>query len=179
MLRKKLPRIWRIEKTLLSRGTYWKTAKIGIFLRSLIRNHARRVDWEIKYEDYQNYCFFFFEDSKIFNDPDSPSSCDSAYVSHQALITSSSRKPSRDIGMLRNTREEMSIPGNVFECQHARRDPDELHDDSRNLATTSAILRRNWEKWKRRTTAIDTFSLLFRKEQYKKSRRWKVSCVYD
>ena len=109
----------------------------------------------------------FFEDSKIFYDPDSPSSYDSAYVSHQALITSSSRKPSRDIGMLRNTREEMSIPGNVFECQHARRDPDELHDDSRNLATTSAILRRNWEKWKRRTIAIDTFSLLFEKSKTK------------
>ena len=28
----------------------------------------------------------------------------------------------------------MSIPGNVFDCQHASRDPDELHDDSRNLA---------------------------------------------
>ena len=54
---KKLPRIWRIEKTLLSRGKYWKTAKIGRFLRSLIRNHAQRVDWEIKYEDYQNYWY--------------------------------------------------------------------------------------------------------------------------
>ena len=57
MLRKKLPRIWRIEKTLLSRGKYWKTAKIGRFLRSLIRNHAQWVDWEIKYEDYQNYWY--------------------------------------------------------------------------------------------------------------------------
>ena len=83
----------------------------------------------------------YIEDSKIFYDPDSLSSYDSACVSHQALITSSSRKPSRDIAMLRNTREDMSFPGNVFECQHARRDPDELHNDSRNLATTSAILR--------------------------------------
>ena len=35
----------------------------------------------------------------------------------------------------------MSIPGNVFDCQHARRDPDELHNDSRHLATSSAILK--------------------------------------
>ena len=44
--------------------------------------------------------------------------------------------------MLRNTRENMSIPGNVFDCQHDRRDPDELHNDSRNLATPLAILRK-------------------------------------
>ena len=36
----------------------------------------------------------------------------------------------------------MSIPGNVFDCQYARRDPDEIHNDSRNLATSVAILRR-------------------------------------
>ena len=36
----------------------------------------------------------------------------------------------------------MSIPGNVFECQPARGDPDELHNDSRNLATPSRFLRR-------------------------------------
>ena len=35
-------------------------------------------------------------------------------VPHQALITLSSRKPSREVGMPRNTRENMSIPGNVF-----------------------------------------------------------------
>ena len=46
------------------------------------------------------------------------------YVPHQTLISSSSRKPSREVGMLRNTRGNMSIPGNVFDCQHARRDPD-------------------------------------------------------
>ena len=51
------------------------------------------------------------------------------------------RKPGREAGMLRNTRENMSIPGNVFDCQHARRNPDELHNDSRNFATPSAILK--------------------------------------
>ena len=63
--------------------------------------------------------------SLFFYDPDLLSSYDSAYVPHQALITSSSRKLSRDIGMPRNTREDVSLPGNVFDCQHARRDPDD------------------------------------------------------
>ena len=33
----------------------------------------------------------------------------------------------------------MSIHGNVFDRQHARRDPDELHNCARNLATSSGI----------------------------------------
>ena len=40
---------------------------------------------------------------------------------------------------VRNTRENMSIHGNVSDCQHAQRDPDELHNYSRNLATPSGI----------------------------------------
>ena len=36
----------------------------------------------------------------------------------------------------------MSIRGHVFDCQHARRDPDELYNYSRNLATPSGILRK-------------------------------------
>ena len=35
----------------------------------------------------------------------------------------------------------MRIPGNVFDRQHAQRDSDELHNDSRNLAISLAILR--------------------------------------
>ena len=35
----------------------------------------------------------------------------------------------------------MSIPGNVFDRQHAQRDSDELHGDSRDLAISLAILR--------------------------------------
>ena len=61
------------------------------------------------------------------------------YVPHQTLITSSSRKPSREVGMLRNKREIMSIPGNLFDRQHPRRDPEELHNDSRILAMSLAI----------------------------------------
>ena len=36
----------------------------------------------------------------------------------------------------------MGIPGNVLDCQPARRDIDELHDTSKNLATSSGILRK-------------------------------------
>ena len=36
----------------------------------------------------------------------------------------------------------MSIPGSVFDCQPARRVPEELHNDSRNLDTPSGIQRR-------------------------------------
>ena len=35
----------------------------------------------------------------------------------------------------------MSFPGNVFDCQSARRLPEELHNDSINLATPSGIQR--------------------------------------
>ena len=95
-----------------------------------LRDQVRRLQERLEH----------IEDSKIFYDPDSPSSCDSTYVPLQALVTSSSRKPSREVGMLRNTRENISILGNVLDCQHARRNPDELHNDSRNVATSSAIL---------------------------------------
>ena len=79
------------------------------------------------------------EDSKIFQDPDSPSSFGSAHVSHQALIPSSSKNPSREYRMQRNTREDPSIPGSVFDCQPARRVPEESYNDSRNLAASSGF----------------------------------------
>ena len=50
----------------------------------------------------------FIED---FKDSDSPSSSGSAHVSHQALLPSSFKKPGRESRMQRNTREDMSIPG--------------------------------------------------------------------
>ena len=94
-------------------------------------------------------------------------------VPHQALITSSSRKPGREVGMPRNARENMSIPGNVFDCQHVRRYSDELYNDSRKMATPSGIAddvedsekRRNWELWGRRIIAINTFTLLSSKSK--------------
>ena len=91
------------------------------------------------------------------------------YVPHQALITSSSRKPGREVGMLRNTREDMSTPGNVFDRQHAQRDSGELH-------MIQEIWRYHWRLWeqkelrivKRRTIAINTFTLLFRNSKERK-----------
>ena len=71
---------------------------------SLLRDQVRRLQERLKH----------IEDSKIWYDPDSPSSYDSTHVPHQALITSSSRKPEREVGMQRNTRENLSIPGHIF-----------------------------------------------------------------
>ena len=99
---------------------------------SLLRDQVRKLQKELK----------FLEDSKIFQDPDSPSSSGSAHVPHQARITSSSRKASRESRMQRNTREDTGIRGNVFDCQPARRVPKEIHNASRNLATPSGIQRR-------------------------------------
>ena len=49
---------------------------------SLLRDQVRKLQDRLE----------FIEDSKIFQDPDSPSSFGNAHVSHQALITSSPRK---------------------------------------------------------------------------------------
>ena len=75
--------------------------------------------------------------------------------------------------MPRNTRENMSIPGNVFDCQHARRDPVELHNDSRKLAISLAFLRKEGiqNSGSVKTIAINTFTLLFSKSEEKTSRR--------
>ena len=94
----------------------------------LLRDQGRRLQERLEYID----------DSKIFHDLDSPSGYDSTHVPHQALITSSSRKPSHEVGMLRNTRENMSIPGNVFDRQHAQRDPDDF-------STIQEIWQHHWE----------------------------------
>ena len=67
------------------------------------------------------------------------------------------------------TREKMSIPGNVFDCQHARRDLDELHNDSRNLAISSAILRTEaLRKVRSKDHCKQYHNLAVRKEQEKK-----------
>ena len=80
---------------------------------------------------------------------------------HQTLITSISMKPSCEIGMLRNTRDGLSIPGRVFDCWHARRDPDELYKCFKKFGDIFGYSenRRNWEKWERRTIAVNTFIL--------------------
>ena len=99
---------------------------------SLLRDQIRKLQERLE----------FIEDSKIFQDPDSSSSFGSAHVSHQALITPSSNKPSRESRMQRDTREDMSIPGNVFDRQPARRVPAESYNDSRNWEASPGIQRR-------------------------------------
>ena len=79
----------------------------------------------------------FIGDSRIFQDPDSPSSDGSTHISHQAHISSSSRKPSRESRTLRTTRAGMSISGDVHDCQPARGDPDEIRNNSKDLAKSS------------------------------------------
>ena len=69
----------------------------------------------------------FIEDSKTFYVPDLSSSHDNATFLIVLLFPRVPKKPSRDIGMLRSARDDVSIPGNVFDCQHARRVSDELH----------------------------------------------------
>ena len=63
--------------------------------------------------------------------------------------------------MLRNTRDGLSIPENVFDCWHARRDPDEFFKWFKKFGDIIGYSenRRNWEKWERRTIAVNTFIL--------------------
>ena len=103
---------------------------------SLLRDQIRKLTERME----------FIEDSRIFQDPDSPSSFGSAHVSHQALIPSNSKQPCRESRMQRNTREDMSIPGSVFDCQPARRVLAEFHYDLRNLASSGTHKREGIEK---------------------------------
>ena len=100
---------------------------------SLLRDQLRKSQERLE----------LIEDSKIFQDPDSPTSFGTAHVSHQALVPSGSKKPSRESRMQRNTREDISIHRNVFDCQPARRVPEELNNDARSLAPSSGIQRRD------------------------------------
>ena len=165
MLHKKLPRNWRIEKTLLSRRKYWKNNEDWKnFLRNMISNHEQWVYREIKYEDYKNH-WNILKTQKILYDPDSPTSYGSTYVPRRALITPSSRMSSREVGMLRNTREKMSITGNVFDWQHVQ----EIWQRRRGFREEK------WEKWEWRTIAVITFTLLFGGSEGKRSRWQKLS----
>ena len=175
MPRKKLPRIWRIEKTLLSRGKYWKTAKIGRFLRSLIRNHAQRVDWEIKYEDYQNYWY-------ILKTQES-----STILTHRAVMTVLTF-----LIKLSLLRVQESLAAILECCEiHERRwgflETNMLDEILMNYTMIQEICRQHQRFWEqkelRKVEAKNHCNrylyFAFRKEQDKKSRRWKVSCVYD
>ena len=121
LLRKKLPRFWRVENTLLSGRKYWKTTKIGIiFLCRMMRNHVQSV--------YSSTILTYWA---VVTDLRSSSSCYLEFVESFAA-----KLECHEIH-----KNIWGIPGNAFDCQHARRDPDASHNDSRNLATLLGILR--------------------------------------
>ena len=137
MRRKKLPRNWRIEKTLLSRREWSNSTKVewffyaawsGIsnseFITGSNSEITRTIGIHWRFENLQ--------------DPDSQSSFGSVHVSHQALMPSSSKMPSRESRMQRNTREDMSIP-EAFLIVNL---PEEHLKNSRSMAASSGIQRR-------------------------------------
>ena len=138
---------------------------------SLLRDQVRRLQERLE----------FFEDPKIFHDPDSLSSYDSTYAPHQALISSSSNKSRRESRMLRNTWEFLSISGNVFDYQSVRPVPEESHNDSRNLATPSGIQKREGIEKSGSEEPLQTIPLpCFSVRAKEKKSRWKkLSYVYN
>ena len=130
--------IEEIVKTLLYRRNGVTQQRLNIQC-SMIRNLEQRVYYWLKFGNYMNDWNLskIRRSSKILT----PSSFGSAHVSHQALILSSTKKHSRESRMQRSTRENMSILGYVVDRQHAQRNSDELHNDSR-LAASSGIQRR-------------------------------------
>ena len=68
-----------------------------------------------------------------------------------------------------------------FDRQHARRVPEESYNDSRNLAASSGILRAEGIEKSGSEEPLQSIPFLcfFGKSQRKKSRRQKLSYVYD
>ena len=135
-LHKKPPRNRRIMKTLLSGRTQIVPIQIG---RILYAAGAGSKHSESSQGSNQRI-------TRIgeFHDPDSGNSSGISHVPNQPLITSSSsRKPSRDSGFLRDTRNDMGIRGNDFEDLPAREGhPSEFFENSINLALSSRMTRK-------------------------------------
>ena len=126
-----------IRKEITKNNGDWKN-----FLRSNIRNHER---WSIGWSVTRMIGMYWR--LKIFYDPHSPSSYDSAHVPHQALIDSISRKPGREAGMPRNTRENMSILGNVLIANM-------LDEILMNYTMIQEIWRHHWRFWEKKELRI-------------------------
>ena len=165
-----LPRNWRIEET-LQIGRISKQHDQELRTVCLLQNQVRTLQERLE----------FIEDSIIFQEPDSSSSFDSAHVSHQALLISSYIKLSRGSRMQRNTRGLMSILGTDFGCQPARRDLNDLHNNSNNLAASQGFLRREGIEKSVSEESLQSISLpcIQGRAGQRKSRRWKLSYVYD
>ena len=161
------PRIWRIEKPLLWRGKHWKTTKIG-------RN------------SYATWSGITHSESILLRSWITEQLW-RTYVPHQALLTSSSRKLSREVGMPRNTRENMSIPGNVLivnmldetlmNCTLIQ----EIWQHHRESLMMSRILRTAGIEKSESEEPLQSIPLLCltARARQKKSRRWKsVFCLW-
>ena len=75
----------------------------------------------------------------------------------------------------------MSFPGNFFDRQRARRDPEELHNYSRNLAISLAILRTELRKVEAKNHCNQYLYLAFRQQQKKSGRqnKWDLCSKHD
>ena len=139
MLRKKLPINWRM---LLSRGKRSKTKKVG-------RNYYAAWSRITNSESIAGSSSKITRMVGIYWRLENQSS---RILTHRAVMA----VPTFLIKLLltwvpqnlaanrecREIHEDLSFPGNVFDCQPARRDPDELRNTSKNLATSSGTLRR-------------------------------------
>ena len=160
MPRKKLPRIWRIEKMLLSRGNTKKTTKIGKIPRSMIRNHEQWVHWRLK----------------IFYDLDSTSSYD--IPTFLIMLSLPRVRESRAAKLeCRKMHERVWVFLETFLIVHM------LNDILMNCTIILGIWRhfgysenrRNWENCERGTIAITTFTLFFSKSEENTS--WRQTSV--
>ena len=96
--------------------------------------------------------------SLSFYDPDLPSSCDNTTFLMKLLLHR----------------------GNVFDYQHARRDPDKKKSYSRNLATLLGTLRTEGiEKSESEEPLQSTPFIFYFGKSKTKCKRWKASYDYD
>ena len=83
---------------------------------------------------------YFLSHAREFHDPESGSNSGQSHVPNQhRTMSSSMRRPSCASGVPRNTRDDMSIRGNVFEDLSAQGHPKEFSKNSENLATSSSM----------------------------------------
>ena len=113
---------------------------------SLLRDQIRKLQQRLE----------FIEDTRVFQDPDSPSSFGSAHVSHQALIPSSSKKPGHESRMQRKytrwyefSRKRFLIVNLPGECLENDTMIQEILQHHRGFLQK----RTNWEKWEWRAIA--------------------------
>ena len=148
LLRKKLPRIWRVENTLLSGRKYWKTTKIGIIFYA--------GWWGITYSE---------------------SILPRSWLTEQLwrptfiklLLPRVCREPRREVGMPRNTREDMRYSWKRFwlsTCSTRSWWITQWFKEFGDIIGHSEN-RRNWGKWERRTIAVNTFILFLGKSKTK------------